>query len=154
MRNSSCGILVSESQLRNPTKQLRNPSCGILRSCGTRLYPKSKNLPKYSPTLEPTLALNACDTCTSCTKATQCSCNMGTTALAKCMAKQPKRTNSDCVAPQTLGQAQGSIFTHQSLWVITGPSNYASTSSSRIYAERLERCRTQKTIDKECSILG
>ena len=39
MRNPSFGILVAESQLRNPTKQLRNPSCGILRSCGTRLYP-------------------------------------------------------------------------------------------------------------------
>ena len=41
MRNPSFGIPVAESQLRNPTKQLRNPSCGILRSCGTRLYPTS-----------------------------------------------------------------------------------------------------------------
>ena len=61
MRNPSFGILVAESQLRNPTKQLRNPSCGILRSCGTRLYPCTKStsnivrhssqLPKHPPSM-------------------------------------------------------------------------------------------------------
>ena len=39
LRKLSCAILeVAQAKLRNPTKELRNPSCAIRRSCGIGLY--------------------------------------------------------------------------------------------------------------------